>query len=113
MNLIRITIIILHRVDVTVHRLGGGFGGKIDACNLVHTATAIAACKFRKPVHVTLTLEQNMTLIGWRDNWLIQYKVGNYFHVAPLLYQYGVLTIQLTMRKMSIIYKDNLHYIYI
>ena len=57
----------------------------MKAGNLVHTATAIAAAKFRAPVHVALSLQQNMTLLGWRDNYLIQYKVGN--TVRPVFVQ--------------------------
>lgn len=56
-------------------RLGGGFGAKIDQCNLVSTATALAAQKFRRPVRVALDLETNMTMVGWRDPFYFTYKV--------------------------------------
>ncbi|XP_042860846.1 xanthine dehydrogenase/oxidase-like [Penaeus japonicus] len=63
-------------INVTVKRLGGAFGAKIDQCNIVTTAAAVAAQKVRKPVRVALDLDANMTIIGWREPYLCTYKVG-------------------------------------
>ncbi|XP_069995409.1 xanthine dehydrogenase/oxidase isoform X1 [Penaeus vannamei] len=63
-------------INVTVKRVGGAFGAKIDQCNLVTAAAAVAAQKVRKPVRVALDLDANMTAIGWREPYLCTYKVG-------------------------------------
>jgi len=65
-----------NKVAVTVHRLGGAFGAKIDMGNLVHAAAAVAAQKFKKPVHVVLDIQTNMSLIGWREAYKFVYKAG-------------------------------------
>ena len=62
-------------MDVSVHRLGGAFGGKIHNGNLLHGAVALAAWKFKAPVTLTLTLPDNMALAGWRDSFMFNYKV--------------------------------------
>ncbi|MPC17990.1 Xanthine dehydrogenase/oxidase [Portunus trituberculatus] len=65
-----------NQVHVSVKRLGGGFGGKIDQCNIVSTATALAAQKMRRPVRVQLELSDNMRIVGGRESYLCSYKVG-------------------------------------
>ena len=71
---------------MTVSRLGGGFGAKIDMSNIVTTMTALAAYKFNKPVRLVLNLTTNMTLIGWRDPFMFNYKVYNsYFKYCSIL----------------------------
>ncbi|KAK3879999.1 hypothetical protein Pcinc_015481 [Petrolisthes cinctipes] len=63
-------------VNVSCKRLGGAFGAKIDQCNIVSAATAMAALKTRRPVRVQLDLSENMTIIGWREPYLSTYKIG-------------------------------------
>nr|XP_053653015.1 xanthine dehydrogenase/oxidase-like [Cherax quadricarinatus] len=63
-------------VNVSVKRIGGGFGGKIDRCNIVAAAAALAAFKVNQPVRISLDLGTNMTAIGWREPFLCTYKVG-------------------------------------
>lgn len=58
-----------------VRRLGGAFGGKISRGNLVACAAAVAAAKTRKPVRVNLDLKAYMTLVGWREPYLVKYEV--------------------------------------
>ncbi|XP_063842980.1 xanthine dehydrogenase/oxidase-like isoform X2 [Scylla paramamosain] len=65
-----------NQVHVSVKRLGGGFGGKIDQCNIVSTAAAVAAQKMRRPVRVQLDLSDNMRIVGGREPYLCTYKVG-------------------------------------
>ena len=61
---------------VSCKRLGGGFGGKIDQCNMVSTAAAVAAQKLRRPVRVQLDLADNMKIVGGREPHLCTYKAG-------------------------------------
>ena len=63
-------------MHVSVKRLGGGFGGKIDQCNMVSTATAVAAQKMRRPVRVQLELSDNMRIVGGREPYMCTYKAG-------------------------------------
>lgn len=65
-----------NKVHVSVKRLGGGFGGKIDQCNIVSTAAAVAAQKMRQPVRVQLDLSDNMKIVGGREPHMCTYKVG-------------------------------------
>ena len=58
-------------------RVGGAFGSKIDRCNIIATATALAAQKFRKTIRTNLDFGVNMSMIGWRDPLLYSYKVSN------------------------------------
>ncbi|XP_062519686.1 xanthine dehydrogenase/oxidase-like [Corticium candelabrum] len=63
-------------VNVSVKRLGGGFGGKILNSHLIAAATSLAASKLNRPVRVVLDLDTNMQLVGGRPAWLAQYQVG-------------------------------------
>ncbi|KAG0710872.1 Xanthine dehydrogenase [Chionoecetes opilio] len=74
-----------NQVHVSAKRLGGGFGGKIDQCNIVSTATAVAAYKTRRPVRVQLDLADNMTIVGGREPYLCTYKAGVGFDDAGVL----------------------------
>lgn len=66
----------ISRVHVSAKRLGGGFGAKIDQCNIVSTACAVAAQKMRRPVRVQLDLSDNMNIVGGREPYLCTYKAG-------------------------------------
>ncbi|KAG7171465.1 Indole-3-acetaldehyde oxidase-like [Homarus americanus] len=57
-----------HSINISVRRLGGGYGGKISRENVVVTAAAVAAKKVKQPVRVTLDLSTNMTLVGFNDD---------------------------------------------
>lgn len=65
-----------NKVNVSCKRLGGAFGAKIDQCNIVSTAAAVAAYKTRQPVRLQLSLSDNMTIIGGREPYFCTYKVG-------------------------------------
>ena len=66
------------RINMQVRRIGGGFGGKGSRGNLVLAANALAAKKLNRPVRVTLTLKDHMTLVGWREPFKNTYKVCEY-----------------------------------
>ncbi|RXG57174.1 Xanthine dehydrogenase [Armadillidium vulgare] len=63
-------------INISVRRLGGGYGGKISRANITASASAIAAHKLKKPVRVALDLSNQMTLVGWREPYYSKYKVG-------------------------------------
>ncbi|XP_042858609.1 indole-3-acetaldehyde oxidase-like [Penaeus japonicus] len=63
-------------VNVSVKRIGGGFGGKTTRGNIVATATCLAARKVRKPVRTVLDMATCMTMLGGRDPFWSTYKVG-------------------------------------
>ena len=61
-------------VNLTVRRLGGGFGGKISQPNNVAAACAVAAAKLRRPVRMVMDLKTNMEMLGKRLPYLVKYK---------------------------------------
>ena len=63
-------------INMTVRRLGGGFGSKVSRQNLVATAAAIAAAKLSRPVRLVLDLETQMTALGWREPYYASYEVN-------------------------------------
>ena len=67
---------ILNRINVNVRRLGGGFESKVSSPNLVACAAAVASQKLHRPVRITLDLNTQMTLFGWKDSYYSKYKVG-------------------------------------
>ena len=61
---------------MSVRRLGGGYGGKLQHPSRVASAAAVAALKLNRPVRIVLDIRTNMTLLGGRLPYLIQYQVG-------------------------------------
>ena len=68
-------------INVSVKRLGGGFGAKVVLAMHIATASAVAANKIKKPVRLWMNLEDNMRMMGKRNPFLIDYKV-NLFHAT-------------------------------
>jgi xanthine dehydrogenase/oxidase len=64
------------RVNVTIRRCGGGFGGKITRNGLVSCAAALAAWKLKQPVKLRLPLTTNMVALGKRYPLSSDYEVG-------------------------------------
>ncbi|XP_059139141.1 uncharacterized protein LOC131927489 [Physella acuta] len=63
-------------INVTVPRVGGGFGGKAwDSC-AVSTAVTLGAFLSGRPVRMSLDLSTNMRLLGKRAPLLSKYKIG-------------------------------------
>lgn len=60
-----------------VRRLGGGFGAKLTRNAAVSAACALAAYHTGKPVRVSLTMEENMALIGKRTDYFTDYQANN------------------------------------
>lgn len=65
-----------NRINVTVLRMGGGFGGKESQANPYAAAAALAAYKTGRPARVRLRRHEDMILTGKRHGFLAKYKVG-------------------------------------
>jgi xanthine dehydrogenase large subunit len=65
-----------NRINVTVLRMGGGFGGKESQANPYAAAAALAAYKTGRPARVRLRRHEDMILTGKRHGFLARYKVG-------------------------------------
>ena len=63
------------RINMAVRRLGGGYGGKLQHPSRVASAAAVAALALNRPVRLVLGINTNMTLLGSRLPYLIQYQV--------------------------------------
>ena len=80
------------RINVSVRRLGGGYGGKLSYPTPVAAGAALAAVKLNRPVRVVLDIETNMEMFGGRLPYLVEYKVGpraGNVSVTPELYPIG------------------------
>ncbi|KAL0233389.1 hypothetical protein PCE1_001905 [Barthelona sp. PCE] len=66
----------MHGVQVQVHRLGGGFGGKQDRPCFIACAAAVAAKKFNRPVRLRLPRRLDMQITGGRHPWTARYKAS-------------------------------------
>lgn len=67
--------VILFSINVTVRRIGGGYGSKISRQHILSTAAAVAAWKVEQPVRVVSDLNTNMMFAGWRDPYYSTYEV--------------------------------------
>ncbi|XP_065067041.1 uncharacterized protein LOC135692714 isoform X3 [Rhopilema esculentum] len=63
-------------IDIHVPRLGGGFGGKIEYPSKIASAVAVAAHTLDRPVRMTMTLSDNLNMVGKRAPFIAKYKVG-------------------------------------
>jgi xanthine dehydrogenase/oxidase len=64
-----------YRINVSVRRLGGGFGAKLHKAAHSATAASVAAHITRRPVRIVLSLEDNMEMIGKRNPSFTNYQV--------------------------------------
>ncbi|HEX8564568.1 MAG TPA: xanthine dehydrogenase molybdopterin binding subunit [Pyrinomonadaceae bacterium] len=65
-----------NRINVTVLRMGGAFGGKESQANPYAAIVALAAYKTGRPARVRLRRHEDMILTGKRHGFLANYKVG-------------------------------------
>jgi len=72
----KITGLPMHQLEVTVTRLGGGFGGKEDQANTWAALCALAAWKLKKPVKYALHRMEDMAMTGKRHPYLADFKIG-------------------------------------
>lgn len=66
----------LHKVEVDVRRLGGGFGGKEDQASPWACMVALAASQLRRPVQLVLSRQDDMRMTGKRHPYFQEFKIG-------------------------------------
>ena len=66
----------VHRVEVEVKRLGGGFGGKEDQATSWACMAALAAWHTGKPVELTLRRADDFRMTGKRHPYTSDFKIG-------------------------------------
>ncbi len=66
----------MHKVEVDVLRIGGGFGGKEDQATTWAAMTGLAAFKLKKPVKLILPRQEDMRVTGKRHPYSSDFKIG-------------------------------------
>lgn len=66
----------MHKIEVEVVRLGGGFGGKEDQASLWAAMAALAAKKLNRPVKLILPRHDDMIMTGKRNPYSSDFKIG-------------------------------------
>ncbi len=66
----------MHRLEVDVNRLGGGFGGKEDQANAWAALVALAVHHLNRPVKYSLHRMEDMRMTGKRHPYSSDYKIG-------------------------------------
>lgn len=66
----------MHKVEVDVQRLGGGFGGKEDQANAWAAVCAVAAQLTKRPVKYALHRMEDIRMTGKRHPYSSDYKIG-------------------------------------
>jgi len=72
----RILGIPMHKVEVDVLRLGGGFGGKEDQASPWGAMAALAAFKLNEPVKLVLPRQVDIKITGKRHPYSSDFKIG-------------------------------------
>jgi xanthine dehydrogenase large subunit len=72
----RVTGLAMHQVEVDVHRLGGGFGGKEDQANAWAAICAVGTQLTKRPVKYALHRLEDMRMTGKRHPYSSDYKIG-------------------------------------
>ncbi|XP_024541348.1 xanthine dehydrogenase/oxidase isoform X2 [Selaginella moellendorffii] len=65
-----------HKITVSVKRIGGAYGAKINRSSLIAMACAFAADLLKRPVRLVLDLSTNMQLVGGRSPYFCKYKIS-------------------------------------
>ena len=66
----------MHRIEVEVTRLGGGFGGKEDQANTWAALVGMAAFILKRPVKYVLHRMEDMAMTGKRHPYSANFKIG-------------------------------------
>ncbi|MBS1742781.1 MAG: molybdopterin-dependent oxidoreductase [Bacteroidetes bacterium] len=77
----------MHRIEVDVTRLGGGFGGKEDQATSWAIFCALAAMLLRKPVKYSLHRMEDMRMTGKRNPYSSDFKIGLDIDFTILAYE--------------------------
>lgn len=77
----------MHRIEVDVTRLGGGFGGKEDQATPYACMAALAAMRLKKAVKIVLHRLDDMIMTGKRHPYSADYKIGLSAGLKIIAYQ--------------------------
>ncbi len=66
----------MHKIEVEVLRLGGGFGGKEDQASQWACIAALSALKLNRPVKLILSRHEDMIMTGKRNPYSSDFKIG-------------------------------------
>ncbi len=66
----------MHKIEVEVLRLGGGFGGKESQATAWAVMTAFAAFKLKKSIKLVLRRDEDMRMTGKRNPYSSDFKMG-------------------------------------
>jgi len=66
----------MHKIEVDVRRIGGGFGGKEDQATVWACLAALAAFTLQKPVKLILDRREDMMMTGKRHPYSSDFKMG-------------------------------------
>ncbi|KUG09513.1 xanthine dehydrogenase molybdopterin binding subunit [Solirubrum puertoriconensis] len=77
----------MHRIEVDVVRLGGGFGGKEDQATPWAVLAALGAYLLRKPVKLVLPRHDDLRMTGKRHPYSSDYKLGLSADLKLLAYE--------------------------
>ncbi|MBK7618464.1 MAG: molybdopterin-dependent oxidoreductase [Flavobacteriales bacterium] len=72
----RVLGVAMHKVEVDVTRLGGGFGGKEDQASAWAALVALAAYVLKKPVKLAMHRMDDMRMTGKRHPYSSDFKIG-------------------------------------
>lgn len=72
----RILNLPMHKIEVDVLRLGGGFGGKEDQASPWAAICALAVYKLNRPVKLILPRQEDMRMTGKRHPYSSDFKIG-------------------------------------
>ena len=72
----RILDLPMHKIEVDVLRIGGGFGGKEDQATAWAAITGLAAYKLQKAVKLILARQEDMRATGKRHPYSSDFKIG-------------------------------------
>jgi xanthine dehydrogenase large subunit len=77
----------MHKIEVDVNRIGGGFGGKEDQATHWGTMAALAAYTLKKPLKLILSRADDFTMTGKRHPYSFDFKLGLNKDLEILCYQ--------------------------
>lgn len=72
----RVLNIPMHRIEIDVARLGGGFGGKEDQATPFACMVSLASYILQKPVKMVLSRHDDMRMTGKRHPYSSDFKIG-------------------------------------
>ncbi len=75
-TIMKVTGLPMHKLEIDVTRLGGGFGGKEDQANAWASVCAVATQLTNRPVKYVLSRMEDLRMTGKRHPYSADYKIG-------------------------------------